>query len=53
MQEVSFKGLKQIVDFAYTYECDINRDNVRELLQASNYLGVSLSAIGLTTLYYV
>ena len=38
--EVSLNGLRQIVDFAYTYECAINEANVRELLHASNYLGV-------------
>jgi len=40
-KEVSLNGLRQIVDFAYTYECAINEANVRELLHASNYLGVN------------
>uniref|UniRef100_A0A183CM29 Kelch-like protein diablo n=1 Tax=Globodera pallida TaxID=36090 RepID=A0A183CM29_GLOPA len=40
-KEVSFNGLSQIVDFAYTYEIKIDEDNVRELLHAANYLGVN------------
>ncbi|KAI3415800.1 hypothetical protein GPALN_016292 [Globodera pallida] len=41
IKEVSFNGLSQIVDFAYTYEIKIDEDNVRELLHAANYLGVN------------
>uniref|UniRef100_A0A914HDI9 BTB domain-containing protein n=1 Tax=Globodera rostochiensis TaxID=31243 RepID=A0A914HDI9_GLORO len=41
IKEVSFNGLSQIVDFAYTYEVKIDKDNVRELLHAANYLGVN------------
>lgn len=41
LKEVTFIGLKQIVDFAYTYESFIDENNVRQSLQAANYLGVN------------
>uniref|UniRef100_A0A915MN64 BTB domain-containing protein n=1 Tax=Meloidogyne javanica TaxID=6303 RepID=A0A915MN64_MELJA len=40
LKEITFIGLKQIVDFAYTYESYIDENNVRQSLQAANYLGV-------------
>uniref|UniRef100_A0A914N3L2 BTB domain-containing protein n=1 Tax=Meloidogyne incognita TaxID=6306 RepID=A0A914N3L2_MELIC len=41
LKEITFIGLKQIVDFAYTYESYIDENNVRQSLQAANYLGIN------------
>uniref|UniRef100_A0A914CMV5 BACK domain-containing protein n=1 Tax=Acrobeloides nanus TaxID=290746 RepID=A0A914CMV5_9BILA len=38
---ISADALKSIIHFTYTGEINLNRENVKDLLQASNFLGVT------------
>lgn len=40
IQGISADALKSIIHFTYTGEIKMNRENVKDLLQGANFLGV-------------